>query len=109
MEKRKKIRNSNIELLRIISMLFIVMSHYSVHGNTIPENLSFGINQVLLQISRVGGLGVAIFVMISGYYLSSSKFRISKIIQLEFQVLFYTIQYLLFSAYLTKVISVCLE
>lgn len=32
---KKKIRNSNIELLRIISMVLILIHHYSVHSNVI--------------------------------------------------------------------------
>ena len=34
----KRIRNSNIEILRIISMIFIVLSHYTVHNGI--SNLS---------------------------------------------------------------------
>lgn len=40
-----KARNSSIEILRIIAMLFIVMSHYSVHGALDAKTLN-GLNML---------------------------------------------------------------
>lgn len=40
MELKQK-RNSSVELLRIIAMLFIVISHYSVHGGIDIKALDF--------------------------------------------------------------------
>lgn len=85
-----KARNSSIELLRIISMLFIVCSHFCVHGGFHAENMSFSVNKLILQNGSLGNLGVVIFVMISGYFLSQSSFKLSRIVKIVLQVFFYS-------------------
>ena len=92
MEKSiKKKRNSSIELLRIIAMIFIVLSHYSVHGGFKLELINNDLNRCFLQVITLGNLGVDIFVLISGYFIIKSKYSFKKIIQLIAQVLFYSI------------------
>ena len=71
--RMKKVRNSNIELIRIISMLFIVVSHYTVHNGVDNTTLSLGINRFLLEITTLGNIGVILFVLISGYYLIEQR------------------------------------
>lgn len=68
-------RNSNIELLRIISMFLIVVHHMSVHGFTSAGRWNLqsfpSLNQFLVQFMVIGGkIGVDIFVVITGYYLT---------------------------------------
>ena len=51
-------RKSNIELLRILSMMFIIFSHYSVHGGLINidginSNKIIGI--ILFLVRKSGG------------------------------------------------------
>lgn len=87
---QKKARNSAIELLRIIALLFIICSHYCVHGGVSPASLTFGLNQYLLEIFVLENLGVVIFVLISGYFLVESKFKVQRLIQLLLQVVFYS-------------------
>ena len=60
-----KKRNSSLELLRILAMLFIVISHYSVHGGFNLNSINLLFNKVFLQVSTLGNLGVNIFVLIS--------------------------------------------
>ncbi len=98
MEKTiKQERNSSIEVLRIIAMLFIVISHYSVHGGFDFATITNDTNRILLQIMTLGNLGVDIFVLISGYFIVNSKYSFKKIIKLEGQVVFYSILlYLIF-------------
>ncbi|MCO4635032.1 hypothetical protein Si037_01640 [Streptococcus infantarius subsp. infantarius] len=92
-------RNSNIELLRIISMLLIVSHHFSVHGDFDSLDSITMFNKVWLQFIQLGGkIGVNIFVIISGYFLiQSSKNKLSKVLKLWVQLLFYSfIIYLIF-------------
>ena len=86
-------RNSNIESLRIISMLMIVLSHYTVHSGINNSSLSLGINRFLLESSTLGNIGVIIFVVITGYYLgrSDKPLQLKKLFNLIFEVLFYSI------------------
>ena len=82
-------RESNFELLRIISMILIVLHHYALHGGLFqPNNLN---EKVGLFILLGGKIGVNVFVIISGYFLVNSKFRIKKLLQLIGQVYFYAI------------------
>ena len=39
----RKIRNANVELLRIITMLFIIMHHCVINGYGLQEQLKSGI------------------------------------------------------------------
>lgn len=85
-------RNSNIEVLRIISIFIIILNHYSIYGGFEFENpLSF--NAMTIQFLHMGGkLGVDIFIFISGWFTSQSKnFNIKRIVRLGLQVLFYSV------------------
>ena len=86
-------RSSNIELLRIVAMLLIVAHHFSVHGGFSYDISSISINRVWIQFLQLGcKVGVDVFVLISGYYLVSSKSSVTfKAIKLWLQLLFYSI------------------
>ena len=88
MKCKIKTRESNIELLRIISMVMIILFHYVYKSNFQYSNLTIN---VLFTKSCwfFGELGVNLFVLITGYYLSKSKPSIKKIILLILEVLFY--------------------
>ena len=89
-------RNSSVELLRIISMLFIVISHASVHGEFPDDGSLFQINDLFLDWFTLGNLGVDIFVMITGYYMCVKELRLQKVLKLLSQVWFYSLISLLF-------------
>ena len=82
------IRQSNFELLRIICMLMIVSGHIDMqHEITFaPFDLEFAIPRFIKGFMCVA---VNTFVLISGYW--GIKFRVKKLIKMEFQVLFYSI------------------
>ena len=86
-----KVRNSNLEILRIISMVLIVAHHYAVHGfRTIEMTYSF--NRYVVGILSLGGkLGVACFVLISGYFMVYSRFTLNKLIKLIAETWFYSV------------------
>lgn len=87
----QKERNSSFELLRIISMLLIVMHHYSVHGG-FDFMIPFSMKLYLIQCLDMGGkLGVNLFVLISGYFLCKTDFKWKRIIKLELEVIFYSV------------------
>ena len=87
-----KKRDSNFELLRIVCMLLIIMYHFAVHGGYIMGNYTI-ISDFIFSLFYSGGkLGVALFVMITGYYMiKEKKNKNSKLVELELQVLFYSI------------------
>lgn len=96
-EKMPRNRNSSIELLRIISMFLIVLSHFSVHG-VIEKNLNFSFNSIYLSCITLGNLGVDIFILISGYYYDS-KTNFKKILQIVLITIFYSVILYIFSIF----------
>ncbi len=87
----KRVRNSSVELLRIIAMLFIVTSHYCVHSGIDRSELTFGFNKVMLGWGTVGNLGVIIFVMITGYFMCRSTLKLKSVFRVAFATWFYSI------------------
>lgn len=91
---KHKSRNSNIELLRMISMFLIVLHHFAIHGifnsHIIITNLT--INKMIAEFLIIGGkIGVDLFVLITGYFLIESNFKMKKAFQLENQILIYSV------------------
>ena len=93
MSDNKLGRNSNFEAIRIIAMVLIVLQHCCAH-NTVDyytlyqEHFFPGL---LLQWGILGRLGVAMFMMISGYFGIRHSFNIKRLINLILQVLTYSI------------------
>lgn len=86
-------RQSNIELLRIISMLVIVIHHFAAHGmtdySTYNPNL-IGVEKVLSFYQTFGKVGVNVFVLIGAYFLVGKSFSSKRIISLLVLSLFYS-------------------
>lgn len=88
----KNQRNSNIELLRIIAMIMIVLSHYSVHCGINVSELPIGFNRFIFEITNLGNIGVIIFVIITGYFSIDSKnpFKLKKLLLIILETIFYS-------------------
>lgn len=85
-----KERESNFELLRILAMLLIIMSHCVTHGvggygEILNYNLNF--NVICTYIFGIwGGLGVIIFVIITCWFMSEKKnIKIKKVVKITLQ------------------------
>lgn len=74
----KKQRSSNMELLRIFSMLIIVLHHCAVHGKFDFGYAEFIPNRLGIRLISLGQLGVMMFMMITGYYQCKSVFKWKK-------------------------------
>lgn len=87
-----KMRQPNIELLRVLAMLMIITLHYMDKGDVLAVFAeSHGLNQRLAWgIEILSLVSVNIYVLISGYFLVESKFRFKKVILIWAQVLFYS-------------------
>ena len=74
-----KERASNYELLRIVSMFFIVMYHTIHHGNVINNCLNEGLKVILEFIMLILVVHVNSFVLVTGFFQSKSNFKQSKL------------------------------
>lgn len=82
-------RNSNIELLRIVSMVLIVMFHFSVHGSW-PEDGPLASDVAVEMLSFGGKLGVNCFVLITGYFMVRSRLKVQSLLRVVLQTWFYS-------------------
>ena len=85
-------RNANIELLRIISMIMVTMLHALGKGDLLvnpADNSSVNV-WVAWGLEALSISAVNIFMLISGYFLIDSKFKLSRFIELIAQTIFYT-------------------
>jgi len=83
-------RESNFELLRILSMFLIVLYHVIFHGNIIK--FTTGSLQAMFEfIKFFTMIHVNCFILIMGYFQSKSEFKIKKVYSILFQVWFYNI------------------
>ena len=90
MKVNKKQRNSMIELLRIISMILIVLSHYSSKSGVDIQTLPL-LSRYFFELTILGNLGVDIFVLITGYYGLKQPFSLNRIVKFVLEVFFYSI------------------
>ena len=85
-------RRSNIELLRILSMLLIVLHHYACRGRTLyPGDVPSFERFFQYALMQVGALGDDLFVLISGYFLIDRPFSLRRILRLWGEVFFYSV------------------
>ena len=91
MEKTKK-RDMNFELLRIISMILIISSHYIIHSGILDTIDKFSVNYFFIDFIRaLSRISVGLYVLISGYYMVKSKIKIKKLFNTWMVVIFYSI------------------
>lgn len=82
------IRNSNVELARIIAMLFIIMGHFV--SQTCFNQYINNLNSYLIALLSLGArIATNLFLIISVWYMPSQKFNSSKIARIYGQLYFY--------------------
>lgn len=104
-QKFKAPRSSNLELYRIICMLMIVAHHFVVCSGLTSQGgpLSSGtisLNSLYLRLFGMWGkVGINCFMMITGYFMCTSRITIRKYLKLLLQIYLYNIVFLIvFSA-----------
>ncbi len=86
-------RNANMDFLRMISMMMVTMLHALTKSDLLP----FMGNEISVNgwiawvLEGVSAPAVNIFMLISGYFLISSKFKIGRMAEIVFQTLFYSV------------------
>lgn len=87
-------RMANLELLRIVSMLLVVVLHFLGKGGwlmsltdaALPRRgyLAWGVESLAI-------VAVNVYMLLSGYFLVESSFKVKRLLQLFLQVLFYSV------------------
>ena len=86
-------RDSNIELLRIVAMLSIVAHHYVVHSTvwSLFDPVHPTVNSVFLWLWGMWGkTAINVFVLITGYFMCQSRLTARRYLKILFQVVFYS-------------------
>ncbi len=86
-------RSTNLEWLRIVSMVLIVMSHSDEWlGLAAAYKTSLGGNKLITDFLHAGGqVGVGCFLLLSGYFMVDQPFRLKRLLRLLGTVWFYTL------------------
>ena len=101
-----KIKKSNLELLRILAMILIVLGHYVYWGIGDLKINNF-INELIFEFLVLGGkIGVNIFILISSWFLVDSKFNSRKLINLILKVKIYALAFLLIAILLKENLNI---
>lgn len=100
----KKERKSNLELYRIVCMLMIVAHHYVLNsgltskGGPLLTDYTSGNSIFLMLFGAWGKTGINCFMLITGYFMCTSKISLRKFVKLMAQIYFY--RWLLFPIFL---------
>ncbi|MBB2955433.1 peptidoglycan/LPS O-acetylase OafA/YrhL [Bifidobacterium commune] len=95
MEKTKRVRNLNIEILRIFAMVLIVACHGMLHITWLLNADHESIykpgwkSSLTYLIVQYGQVGVSIFFIISGFFLVNKTFNWTRIFKTWFQMFCY--------------------
>ena len=97
----KNIRNNNLDLLKVIAVIFVLICHYlnknmgGAFGKVELNSLNYYLSYFLESIAIIS---VNLFVLISGYFfIDKNEIKISKICSLLITTIFYcTVIYLIF-------------
>ena len=88
-----KERMANLELLRIVSMLFVVVLHFIGKSSNHPaltdtemEAWEYG----AWALESLAIVAVNVYMLLSGYLLSGTTFKVKRLLQLWLQLLFYS-------------------
>ncbi len=83
-------RNYAIDFLRILSMFMIMVLHGNAHGGVLSLQTGYDINSLFIHFCEsLSIVSVNVFVLISGYYLSTQQVKLSRSVKLITATWFY--------------------
>jgi len=95
MKNNKKTRNAGLELLRCVSMMMVVVLHYLGKGGLLPDMVKpeswTAVGITAWGIEAVCIVAVNVYMLISGYLLCQSHFKLSRLLSLYIQLWMYSV------------------
>ncbi|MCD8326674.1 MAG: acyltransferase [Lachnospiraceae bacterium] len=88
-----KKRQSNFEALRLAAMALVVTLHYLSKGNILlPMTSQLGMLDWAAYILEAAAIvAVNVYVLLTGYFMCQSRFRLGRLLQIVLQVWFYSL------------------
>ena len=93
-EKNSAGRQANLDLLRCVAMMMVVVLHYLGKGNLLTSLQTpdlYPAEYLAWLLESFCMVAVNVYMFISGYFLCTSSFRVSRLIQLVLQVWMYSV------------------
>lgn len=87
-------RMGNLDMLRSLAMLLVVVLHYLGKGNLLGEITQESLSTtqtVAWFLEALSIVAVNVYMLISGYFVSKSSFKVSRVIGLWIQLEFYSV------------------
>lgn len=90
---QKKERMANLEVLRCVAMLMVVVLHYLGKGGLLPDLTAplSAQDTVAWLLETFCIVAVNVYMMISGYFLCESSFKLSRLLSLWLQLWLYSV------------------
>ncbi len=87
-------RMANLEALRCVAMMMVVVLHFLGKGNLLGDVTSQsmgGVGVAAWMLESFCIVAVNTYMLISGYFLSTSSFKLSRLVRLYLQIWFYSV------------------
>lgn len=86
-------RMANLELLRCVAMMMVVVLHFLGKGELLPDLTAAGMDgtgRLAWLLESFCIVAVNVYMLISGYFLCASSFKISRLVKLYLQLWVYS-------------------
>ena len=90
---QKKERMANLEVLRCVAMMMVVVLHYLGKGGLLPDlTAPLSVQDMAAWLlEAICIVAVNVYMMISGYFLCESSFKLSRLLTLWLQLWLYSV------------------
>ena len=90
---QKKERMANLEVLRCVAMMMVVVLHYLGKGGLLPDlTVPLSVQDMVAWLLEAFCIvAVNVYMMISGYFLCESSFKLSRLLTLWLQLWLYSV------------------
>lgn len=100
-DKKQPARQANLELLRCVAMMMVIVLHYLGKGNLLIDpkwQMLYPAEWLAWLLESFCIVAVNVYMFISGYFLCTSAFKPSRLVQLWLQVWMYSVAFGLIGA-----------